>query len=83
MNKHLFRIFILSFALTLCSLLGCSTPTDIQKTTDDMLKTTLEIQVSKTFFLWVVGTLGKVKITEPSNVKKEFNSFVEQINDNY
>lgn len=55
----------------------------IQKTTDDMLKTTLEIQVSKTFFLWVVGTLGKVKITEPSNVKKEFNSFVEQINDNY
>ncbi len=55
----------------------------IQKTTDDMLKTTLEIQVSKTFFLWVVGTLGKVKITEPSSVKKEFNAFVEQINDNY
>lgn len=55
----------------------------IQKSNDDVLKTTLEVQVSKTFFLWVVGTLGKVKITEPANVKKEFNSFVEQINENY
>ena len=33
----------------------------IQKTADGMFRTTFEIQVSKTFFVWVVGTLGKVK----------------------
>ena len=48
-----------------------------------MFRTTFEIQVSKTFFVWVVGTLGKVKIVEPANVKKEFNAFVEQIMENY
>ena len=48
-----------------------------------MFRTVLDIQVSKTFFVWVVGTLGKAKIIEPSNVKKEFNSFVEQIMENY
>ena len=55
----------------------------IQKTADGMFRTVLEVQVSKTFFLWVVGTLGKVKIVEPANVKKEFNAFVEQIMENY
>lgn len=55
----------------------------IQKAADGMLRTVLDIQVSKTFFVWVVGTLGKAKIIEPSNVKKEFNSFVEQIMENY
>ena len=43
----------------------------IQKTADGMFRTTFEIQVSKTFFVWVVGTLGKVKIVEPANVKKK------------
>ena len=55
----------------------------IQKTADGMFRTTFEIQVSKTFFVWVVGTLGKVKIVEPVNVKKEFNAFVEHIMENY
>lgn len=55
----------------------------IQAATGGMLRTVLDIQVSKTFFVWVVGTLGKVKIIEPSNVKKEFNAFIEQITENY
>lgn len=55
----------------------------IQTTTGGMLRTVLDIQVSKTFFVWIVGTLGKVKIVEPSNVKKEFNAFIEQITENY
>lgn len=55
----------------------------VHKTTDGMFRAVLEVQVSKTFFLWVVGTLGKVKIVEPATVKKEFNAFVEQIMDNY
>ena len=59
--------------------------TDIQihKSSDGTLTTTIEIQVSKTFFLWVVGTLGKVKIIEPSQVAEKFGSFVKQITDNY
>lgn len=59
--------------------------TDIQihKSSDGTLTTAIEVQVSKTFFLWVVGTLGKVKIVEPSQVVEKFNSFVKQITDNY
>lgn len=59
--------------------------TDIQihKSNDGTLTTTIEVQVSKTFFLWVVGTLGKVKIIEPSQVVEKFASFVKQITDNY
>lgn len=59
--------------------------TDIQihKSSDGTLTTTIEVQVSKTFFLWVVGTLGKVKIIEPSQVAEKFGSFVKQITDNY
>lgn len=59
--------------------------TDIQihKSNDGTLTTTIEVQVSKTFFLWVVGTLGKEKIIEPSQVAEKFGSFVKQITDNY
>ena len=59
--------------------------TDIQihKSNDGALTTTIEVQVSKTFFLWVVGTLGKVKIIEPSQVVEKFGSFIKQITDNY
>ena len=59
--------------------------TDIQihKSSNGTLTTTIEVQVSKTFFLWVVGTLGKVKIIEPSQVAEKFGSFVKQITDNY
>lgn len=55
----------------------------IHKSSDGTLTTTIEVQVSKTFFLWVVGTLGKVKIIEPNNVKERFDSFVKEITDNY
>ena len=51
----------------------------IQKVSDDTFRSTVEVQVSKTFFIWVVGTLGKVKILEPSDVKEQFEAFVEQI----
>ena len=59
------------------------TDIQIQKTNNGALKATIEIQVSKTFFLWVVGTLGKVKIVEPNNVKERFDLFVKEITDNY
>ena len=59
------------------------TDIEIQRKYGGALETTLSVQVSKTFFLWVVGTLGKVKIVEPNNVKERFNSFVKEITDNY
>ena len=55
----------------------------IHKISENTFKCTLEVQVSKTFFIWVVGTLGKVTILEPSNVKKEFDAFIEQIKESY
>ena len=59
------------------------TDIEIQRKYGGSLETTLSVQVSKTFFLWVVGTLGKVKIIEPSQVAEKFGSFVKQITDNY
>ena len=44
---------------------------------------TVTIQPSKPFFLWVTGTLGKVKITEPEEVVEKFNEFVKAIKENY
>ena len=55
----------------------------IQKVDANLFKTTLEVQTSKTFFIWVIGTLGKVRIISPVAVKKEFNAFVEQIKGSY
>lgn len=59
------------------------TDIEIHRKYGGALETTLSVQVSKTFFLWVVGTLGKVKIIEPKNVKERFDSFVKEITDNY
>lgn len=59
------------------------TDIEIQRKYGGLLETAIEVQVSKTFFLWVVGTLGKVKIIEPSQVAEKFGSFVKQITDNY
>lgn len=55
----------------------------IQTASNDEFRTTVEVQVSKTFFIWVVGTLGKVKILEPSTVKNEFDEFIELIKTKY
>ena len=55
----------------------------IRKHGDNEYRTTLPIQVSKTFFTWGVGSQGKVKIRSPQNVKDEFNEFIEKIKANY
>lgn len=55
----------------------------IQKVSEDTFKTTIEVQVSKTFFLWVIGTMGKVKILSPGKAKQEFDTFVEELKNIY
>ncbi len=41
------------------------------------------IQVSKTFFLWVLGTLGEVKIKSPQKVQTQFAEFMERVKEAY
>ena len=43
----------------------------------------ITVQVSKTFFSWIVGTQGKVKIKSPAKVLSEFTDFVKVIKDIY
>ena len=43
----------------------------------------VSIQVSKTFFAWVVGTQGKVRILSPQTVCDKFNEFVAKIKEEY
>lgn len=53
------------------------------KGNSDTYKATVTIQPSKPFFLWVTGTLGKIKIAEPIEVVEKFNDFVKSIKENY
>lgn len=55
----------------------------VHKVSESEFKATVEVQVSKTFYIWVVGTLGKVKIVFPDSVKKDFDKFVGEIKEKY
>lgn len=43
----------------------------------------ISVQISKPLFTWVIGTLGKVRITAPRKVITEFNKFVDTIKSTY
>lgn len=49
----------------------------------DECSVTAKIQVSKTFYLWVTGTQGKVRIVSPEDVTTEFNEFIAKIKESY
>lgn len=55
----------------------------VQKTGDDTYRVFEQIQVSPTFFSWVVGSCGKMRIVTPTKVKDQFNLFVGQIKTQY
>lgn len=55
----------------------------IKRIDDNTLSVDVNVQVSKTFFSWIVGTQGKVKIKSPAKVVSEFADFVKVIKDNY
>ncbi len=55
----------------------------VQKTGDDTYRVFAQIQVSPTFFSWVVGSCGKMRIVTPTKIKDQFNMFVEQITAQY
>lgn len=56
---------------------------DIRKQNDNNYRTITPIQVSPTFFTWIVGSCGKLKILSPRSVQDSFNEFVKQIKENY
>ena len=55
----------------------------IKRIDDNTLSVDVTVQVSKTFFSWIVGTQGKVKIKSPAKVLSEFTDFVKVIKDIY
>lgn len=52
---------------------------NIGKVEDDKYITDVTVQLSKPFFMWVMGTFGGVKIVSPKKVLNEFNDFIEQV----
>ena len=56
---------------------------NIVKVDDDTYRLKVPIQVSKTFFAWVVGTQGKMRILSPQTVNEQFNAFVAKIKEEY
>lgn len=55
----------------------------LQKISDGWLKCNVEIQISPTFFSWLAGTRGKVKILTPNTVREQFEEFVKEISKAY
>ena len=55
----------------------------IKKADDNTFSVDVTVQISKTFFAWIVGTQGKVKIKSPRKVVDEFNEFVAKIKEAY
>lgn len=55
----------------------------IKKADEETYSVDVTVQISKTFFAWIVGTQGKVKIKSPRKVIDEFNEFVAKIKEEY
>ncbi len=53
------------------------------KAIEDIYRICVPIQVSPTFFAWVVGSRGKVRIISPQTVCEQFNEFVKTIKEEY
>ncbi len=56
---------------------------NIVKIDSDTYLVNVPIQISKTFFAWVVGTQGKMRILAPQTVCEQFNKFVTKIKEEY
>lgn len=56
---------------------------NIVKVDADTYRLKVPIQVSKTFYAWVAGTQGKMRILAPQTVCEQFNAFVNKIKEEY
>lgn len=57
--------------------------TKIEKVDKNTYYAEVSVQVSKTFFAWIVGTQGKMRILSPQTVSEQFNEFVAKIKEEY
>lgn len=55
----------------------------IGRTENDRFKCVVTVQISKTFYGWVAGSCGKVRIVSPEQALTEFNEFIEKIKTEY
>jgi predicted DNA-binding transcriptional regulator YafY len=55
----------------------------IYKIDDNSYRVIVDVQVSKTFFLWVLGSMGKVRITSPAPVQEKFKEFFDTVKESY
>ena len=55
----------------------------IRKRAENDYRATVSVRVSKIFYLWVIGSQGKVRILSPHKVKEEFKKFVDTIKETY
>ncbi len=55
----------------------------ISKKDEDTYIAEIKVQVSRTFFAWIVGSQGKVRIKSPCKVVEEFNEFIAKIKEVY
>jgi predicted DNA-binding transcriptional regulator YafY len=55
----------------------------IYKIEDNSYRVIVDVQVSKTFFLWVLGSMGKVSITSPALVQEKFKEFFDTVKESY
>ncbi len=53
--------------------------TRIIKTGEDVYRCSVEVQISPTFFSWIAGTRGKVRILTPNTVREDFEAFIKEI----
>ncbi|MBO5481296.1 MAG: WYL domain-containing protein [Clostridia bacterium] len=53
------------------------------ETVGDKYQVLVQIQISPTFFSWVIGSRGKVHIISPLDVKEQFTAFVDTIKKEY
>lgn len=57
--------------------------TEIYKVSENTYRTIVPVQISPTFFSWVAGSCGKLKILSPNSVLKKFTEFIRKIKDSY
>lgn len=55
----------------------------IVRVNDNIYRIKVPIQISKTFFSWIIGTQGKMRILSPKTVCELFNVFVKKIKEEY
>ena len=51
--------------------------------TDNKYRINVPIRISPNFFLWILGSKGKVRIISPVDVKENFNQFFNDIKEQY